>query len=651
MKAMILCLLAMITSAYSSSNYVNARNYDTSADGILNVTEMRTAIAATEVGGVLYLPSDLEYSFFESNLDGYFTLSSPITLLGDNNGLTELKYDDSKSYNYRMFRVQSDNVCFQNIIFNGMSKQSISTDMLKIESNSDNITITNCVFKNLAGGTWASNPRTQQYAILISGINVSDYSINNCRFENISQKDILGNGKTILGGLAGGVLISSVEVFDPSVHIESNGIITNCTFKDIYTIGGTYDADGIRFNVPHFSEATNFKTTISNNTFVNVEKSAVKAASVKGVTISHNKISSSLSEKIDNPMFAAIRVQGDARNVTISHNTAEGYIKNGLILAGDDIAVNKFSLESTYGGGAQNAIQLGVSRTDMGGTTNQPALNVSINGVTINKCYIGIYCYNSDTVNISDIKIKENTLYGVRVLPRCNNINVDRLHIDRGALASIKGYEVITNSNNETFILTGGVENISINNSFSTYHYNRKNGYYSADLRIYSAKNLIFNNDTIISNSNQVLSVGQYDTSAHLCQNIVFNNTVFNRAAFNNDIYTNKSIVSIASGNINNKPENIQFNSCKFESVGLQSSSSAGPGYSTLFFAQADDIIINNSIFKYGTSSSDYLDNFLYSYNDNLVINNLDFNHTLSYQPALRINGKTLYSYSTPFRY
>lgn len=326
MKYLFLVILILLNACYS----INAK--DIEIDNTINISKIQKIINECEIGSSIFFKAGI-YSF--TNLDVLKIKKNELTLKGDNEHKTIFRFANSGEKFRGFISIDSSNsILIQYIVFDGNNKNSYKPS-INIGPKNKNISVNNCMFSNMI------NSDGQMYAIIISALNVSNFNISDNQFKNISS---MGDGKVGSSkGMCGGILFltNKVTIND----FASTGNINKNIFDSIYLqrIGDEidYDADGIRFYVPTDTETIRKRTKnnikISNNTFINVEKSAIKIQSFPGIIINNNSIESNMKTQY---MLAGIRIYGDyqkTRNITITENVFKGNIQRCAILNGYNV--------------------------------------------------------------------------------------------------------------------------------------------------------------------------------------------------------------------------------------------------------------------------------------------------------------------------
>jgi hypothetical protein len=195
----------------------------------------------------------------------------------------------------RMFRLESKGVVFENIIFDGNDKEVLYS--LVYAHNNATVKFVNCKWINVKGvhANGFNNTTNVQYGFQMS-TEGAEVDIENSEFKNITNTNLVN----IEGvGFCGGIATIFDNFIEPAVQLKSAVLnVSNTKFSNIQTIMNTGlsvadnikydDADGIRFYSEKLFTVNSF---ISDCTFENISKRAVKNSDVKGVTISNIKIS------------------------------------------------------------------------------------------------------------------------------------------------------------------------------------------------------------------------------------------------------------------------------------------------------------------------------------------------------------------------
>jgi len=217
------------------------------------------------------------------------------------------------------------NLNLEKVIFDALD-QTVRTAILYV-SPGGGIIANNCVFKNIktSAPPVPSTENRNQYAIIADMANCN-IVLDNVRFENISAMGD-ANGAEENAGFCGGIFIlasqditydnPSLPTYYKTVYSKpSNVSITNCIFKNIYTIKHPSntgpldtDADAIRITIDDYDDRFDIchNILIDQNRFIDIQKSCVKASNFNGLIISNSVIS---TEKMTTtPLIGAFRLQ------------------------------------------------------------------------------------------------------------------------------------------------------------------------------------------------------------------------------------------------------------------------------------------------------------------------------------------------------
>jgi hypothetical protein len=191
----------------------------------------------------------------------------------------------------RLANVTASNVTFEDVIFNGNSKQPRSA-LVYVDTAIDRPKFLNCTFKNLTCVNNGSTVLNQTYALLVNPYAVTNLLVQNCLFKDLVKYNNGVNGTPISAatvglGFIGGILFLPEDLTEPTAAqpIPTSGIIEGCTFDNIQTIlaaglsladqADFNDADAIR-TYGYTGGAELLNVLVSNCVFRSVSKRAFK---------------------------------------------------------------------------------------------------------------------------------------------------------------------------------------------------------------------------------------------------------------------------------------------------------------------------------------------------------------------------------------
>jgi len=268
-------------------------------------------------------------------------INSKIRILGESKDQVKIIFDSPNRLSESLFKITGNKIHISNITFDGNSSD-VYVSLFQIGNSkgvtvSDDIQIRNCSFQNING---TANGSDNSYGIRIFINRAKNITIHSSEFKNISAFDKdkkSGSG----GGFCGGIFLFSDTPLERT-NFKNNIKIIHCKFDSIYTESSTkdgWDADGIRFythNTNPDSLRINSKIVIKKNTFIDVQKSAIKVSGISGVKITRN----SVFNESDKEMLCAIRIQW-GKNIMIKKTKISGKFEFGFNLIGQNIVVNR----------------------------------------------------------------------------------------------------------------------------------------------------------------------------------------------------------------------------------------------------------------------------------------------------------------------
>jgi len=453
-------------------NYYISKRDDINGDNHISMSELGLVLKKIRPYTHLYLTG--RYKFFVENKNKTITIDKPVSIIGSKH----IKFIKKNGAINVLFDIKSNDVTFSNITFNGHRKLLAKKYLIRVLKG-NNVAFNSCTFKNFIN--YKNKNISSQYILKVNLSNLDKFLIDSCTFENVQQFDAtldskgVGNGP----GFCGAILL--YQHYDSLNTNPSSIIISNSHFSNIKTIKygmpdssvlftQSPDADAIRFVVDkkYDSIGTNATIKIVNNSFDNIQKSAVKVAGKhKRVDISNNIVTNHGNQlvKTISPMIASFRTLQSAENVFIEDNKVFGNVVNGLMLQGKNIFVDNFiyipSEEFGYHG-----ISIGTQ------FHNIKSSNISISNFTISNVRQGIKVYSVKQLFITKGSISLIDNFDNFFPEYYNLIRKNPENIQIAGILAPRRFQFIQNQQHisniifltNKFIQHGGIMNFNINN-------------------------------------------------------------------------------------------------------------------------------------------------------------------------------------------
>ena len=191
----------------------------------------------------------------------------------------------------RLLNVTASNVTFENVIFDGNSKQPRSA-LIYVDAGITRPRFLNCTFKNLTCVNNGTSVLNQTYALLINPYAVTNFEVTGCLFKDLVKYNDGVNGTPIAAatvglGFIGGICFLPEDLTEPTAAqpTPTSGLVTGCTFDNIQTIlaaalsignqADFNDADAIR-TYGYTGGAERLDVHVADCIFRNVSKRAFK---------------------------------------------------------------------------------------------------------------------------------------------------------------------------------------------------------------------------------------------------------------------------------------------------------------------------------------------------------------------------------------
>jgi hypothetical protein len=269
-----------------------------------------TAALSSNKGKVLFFPAGT-YNMQELEIPG----STSISGAG-----RETVFAPAADGKY-MLQVLASNVCISNISIDGKKQLPVgivcdpNVSVLRISG----VAIRNIYSKGPVGG----------YGVYVKG-NTSDVSITNCSFENIAGVE---------DGKEGNALGANRGIY---AYPGDNFVVDKCVFN---TIMGLEDGDAI--HIQRLGKGGNARSRITNCTFYNVQKRAIKLQA-DNVTVENNNIYSTAQNQFG--AQSAISVFGSNIDILNNHIRLFRAVAGIEIGDGNDVKVtgNEIIVDSAF---------------------------------------------------------------------------------------------------------------------------------------------------------------------------------------------------------------------------------------------------------------------------------------------------------------
>ena len=232
----------------------------------------------------------------------------------------------------------------KNIIFDGNDDDHTAAPSEILAS--DGVVIDNIRYQNFHGKT-----SFQTYVLKWEMWGVHNFTINRCRFKNITHDD---DGVVIGPGFVGALRMSSEVLGDASD--TSYGTISNMRGEHIYSVdagsGVVQDSDMIRFSwstVNGDISEMNWDIKFNKITAINVGKRVFKTGGISGCTI--KTLRCYKNDGLYGPMFSVINLAADSNRWTVSDAKGTGDFERFLEVSGSDHVISMIQAETFTGGG------------------------------------------------------------------------------------------------------------------------------------------------------------------------------------------------------------------------------------------------------------------------------------------------------------
>lgn len=221
----------------------------------------------------------------------------------------------------RLMYITGDNIKLDSLTIDGNNRQPFFS-LIHVHNDVSGFSFRNSTVMNLNCFTNGVNGLNNTYGITISPYGVKNFLIENIVFKDLVKYNdsVIKGNPTVGHGFIGGIFFyNGTEPTTPSSN-HTSGIINNCLFDNIVNIlddgldfnvySELLDADAIRFY--SVSGGINyFDVTISNCTFYNVSKRAIKLSGsnlCKGVKMYNNTV---YADGMQYPMVTTVKLDSD----------------------------------------------------------------------------------------------------------------------------------------------------------------------------------------------------------------------------------------------------------------------------------------------------------------------------------------------------
>ena len=268
---------------------------------------------------------------------------------------------------------------------------------------------------------------------------VHNFTINRCRFKNITQDD---NGVIVGRGFVGAIRMSSTAL--GTDNDTSYGKISNVRGENIYSVnagaGVVQDSDMIRFFWdPANGDISDMNWDIKFNkiTAVNIGKRVFKTGGISGCSI--KAVRCYKNDGLYDAMFSVVSLSGDSNRWDVTDVKGEGEFQRGFEISGRDHQISHVGLTATTPD--LSGFQFG--------SVAFPCFNVIVDNVNLKGFGQSLYFYDSFNTQVSNYQsdsnlgINTNNTSGGNSNTVSNGVHKDAIIIDQGALLFINNCKIV----------------------------------------------------------------------------------------------------------------------------------------------------------------------------------------------------------------
>jgi len=283
---------ASVLASLAASTGSSLVGHIASGTGAVATTVQSKLRESVSASGYITIQAAVNTGAHEIDLaGGAYTVTSAILFNQNNQKIKNGTLVFNGTTSARLAEITGDRVTFENVVFDGNSKQPRSA-LVYVDTSIDRPKFLNCTFKNLTCVNNGTAVLNQTYALLINPYAVTNVLVSNCLFKDLVKYNDGVNGTPIAAatvglGFIGGICFLPEDMSEPTAAqpTPTSGIVEGCTFYNIQTIlaaslsignqADYNDADAIR-TYGYTGGAERLDVHIADCIFRNVSKRAFK---------------------------------------------------------------------------------------------------------------------------------------------------------------------------------------------------------------------------------------------------------------------------------------------------------------------------------------------------------------------------------------